>query len=1609
MKNRALILSKPHRVLPNTAGGACFSTYRRISRHLAIALVIALFGATLLTLTDSRPAAALAAPDTQTENTTRTWTGGADGRWSDAANWEDGVVPSEGDTVRFPDGASGESVIDAGFGGAIAGLVLEQGFAGTIRLDRSLNVSGDIFIGGGELQQGSHELRTISLTQSGGLFSGGSAPLTIDGSAHIVYGLFNTPSSVMNVGRLDIGTPAVVRLGANGKLNISGDGTPLTGGGTLDTMTNRPNSVELTGATSGDLLASGPMAGVQASIGNSLPTDIDSAQNAVQQSATAASQTESLSLDDDYNFWSAAIDTDNGYAYFGTWTKPGTVVKVRLSDFTRVGTLTLDSGENGLRSAVLDSENGYVYFGAYTEPGIIVKINLATFTRESALTLTTNERNLTSAVIDPINETAYFGTDTKPGRVVKVDLAGFTKVGALTLNTDEDFLKSAVIDTENKFAYFGTDTEPGRIVKINLTNFARETARTLNDNEEFLISAVIDTEAGFAYFGTDTSPGRVIKLNLDSFSVDKVLKLNPGERSLASAAIDPENGFAYFGTRTNPGLIVTVKLSTFARVNAQTLNTPNEDYLNAAVIDKSNGFVYFGTGYQDADETYTEFSKPGVIIRLSTTTAFTQSASLRFPTEEGLFSAVIDATGEYAYFGTNSKPGVVVKVRTSDNTRVAALTLESGEDQLYSAAIDNKNGYAYFGANTSPGKVVKVKLDDFTRVDALELETDEDELRSAVLDEEAGFAYFGTRTKPGKIIKVQLSDLTRVSTLTLNTGEDNLFSAVIDPDKGYAYFGTETSPGIVVQIKLSDFTRNTARELEPGERYLTSAVIDTTGEVSYAYFGTRTTPGYVVKLKLNDMTRVGSLKLSGQGLENLLSAVIDPEENRAYFGTAPESGRGNGRVVEVRLSDIGNENQGYVGNIELQSGEDPLTSAVINTTTGYAFFGTGNQGEPGKVVKIKLDTLTRESSLRLDKGAYNFWSAVIDTTNGFAYFGTWSQPGVVAKVRLADFTRVGVLTLENGEQGLRSAVIDTANGLAYFGTYTSPGKVVKVNLATFMRESALTLASGDNNLTSAVIDTSGAKIYGYFGTYTSPGRVVKVDLTTMQRAAALTLDSGQDSLTSAAIDLSTGHAYFGTYTIPGKVVKIALSNFSKTADLTFQTSENFLTAAMIDPAGGYAYFGANTNPGRVIKVKLNGLSRESGKTYSSQEARFASAVIDPQNGLGYLGTQTSPGRVLKINLESLDRVDTLTMNNPKEDFLTAAVIDLANNAAYFGTGYDYADEDYNEFNKPGIVVKISLNQRTDTKKSTTTALSSSPNPSAENESIEFTANVTGEGGTPTGTVTFYENGSPLASDVSLTDGVATFNTSSLSTGTHVISATYSSDGDYASSTSDPLEHVVNQSNKEATTTTVNSNPNPSTSGQQVKFTATVAPASGTGGPPTGQVQFYVDGEKADGPRTLDNGVASKTYNKLVTDGAYAITAEYLGDSQYEGSTSDTLNQVVSVPTPKDNTSTALTSTPNPSAAGQIVVLLATVTATDGTPTGSVTFKEGSTSLGSGQLDGNGIATLPLSTLSSGEHTIVAQYEGDSDYNGSTSAPVTQTVQGGGSSGDKIYMPMISGR
>ena len=91
---------------------------------------------------------------------------------------------------------------------------------------------------------------------------------------------------------------------------------------------------------------------------------------------------------------------------------------------------------------------------------------------------------------------------------------------------------------------------------------------------------------------------------------------------------------------------------------------------------------------------------------------------------------------------------------------------------------------------------------------------------------------------------------------------------------------------------------------------------------------------------------------------------------------------------------------------------------------------------------------------------------------------------------------------------------------------------------------------------------------------------------------------------------------------------------------------------------------------------------------------------------------------------------------------------------------------------------------------------------------------------------------------------------------------------------------------------------------------------------------------------------------------------------------------------KTNTSTALSSSANPSTYASSVTFTATVTPSSAT--GTVTFKDGTTTLGTGTLS-SGKATFSTSTLKAGSHSITAAYGGDTNYNTSTSSPLTQTV------------------
>ncbi|MGB0044420.1 MAG: Ig-like domain repeat protein [Terriglobales bacterium] len=277
----------------------------------------------------------------------------------------------------------------------------------------------------------------------------------------------------------------------------------------------------------------------------------------------------------------------------------------------------------------------------------------------------------------------------------------------------------------------------------------------------------------------------------------------------------------------------------------------------------------------------------------------------------------------------------------------------------------------------------------------------------------------------------------------------------------------------------------------------------------------------------------------------------------------------------------------------------------------------------------------------------------------------------------------------------------------------------------------------------------------------------------------------------------------------------------------------------------------------------------------------------------------------------------------------------------------------------------------DVQGSSGTAVTSSANPSFYGQSVTFTASVAGV--TPTGTVTW----STGCGTTTVTAGVAKCSTSGLPVGTDAVTASYSGDVNNAPSigTLGGGGQVVNLA---STTTTVVSSLNPSVAGQSVTFTATVNVTAGQA-TPTGAVTWSSNTGCAAGLTCTTSSLAV---------GTDTVTATYAGDaytSTSNGSVSG--GQVVSLA----STTTKVSSSTNPSVAGQSVTFTATVAVVApgvGTPTGTVGWSSntgcGTTAVSAGK------ATCTTSSLPGGTDTVTANYNGDATH-GTSNGSVSQVV------------------
>jgi autotransporter-associated beta strand protein len=302
---------------------------------------------------------------------------------------------------------------------------------------------------------------------------------------------------------------------------------------------------------------------------------------------------------------------------------------------------------------------------------------------------------------------------------------------------------------------------------------------------------------------------------------------------------------------------------------------------------------------------------------------------------------------------------------------------------------------------------------------------------------------------------------------------------------------------------------------------------------------------------------------------------------------------------------------------------------------------------------------------------------------------------------------------------------------------------------------------------------------------------------------------------------------------------------------------------------------------------------------------------------------------------------------------------------------------------------IALSQ-TVTQASSTTTLTSSANPSGFGQTVTFTAAVTGNSpsqGVPiSGSVTFSIDGGTTVATIPVNNqGKANFPISTLSLGTHTVVATFAATTNFAGSTSSTLTQTV----LKASTTTLSSSLNPSTYGEAITFTSTVAAGASFSGTPTGTVTFNIDSGAQTQTVSLIGNTATFSPSVLAA-GSHTVVATYSGDVSFAGSSSNLTETIT-----QDGTSTTLTTSPtSPSVFSQPVTLSASVSAGSpgsGTPTGTVTFTIDGVAQTPPVTLSSGQATLVTSSLHAGGHTFSVAYSGDTNFTSSNSGSSSYTV------------------
>ena len=254
----------------------------------------------------------------------------------------------------------------------------------------------------------------------------------------------------------------------------------------------------------------------------------------------------------------AVVDTVNGYVYFGTLSgSTGYIEKVRLSDFSHTGTLTVGSGYIPV-CLVLDTTGGYLYSSSWNIPEKkVFKVSLSSFSIDSSISLSAIPNH--GAGIK-IGDYLFFGCEiagSNNGLISKVSISSFTEVDTLTITNGSMIEGLAYDGTYLYAAYYSLSPYVSYVAKIDLSTFAVIATLTLSSPFDYAQTCFIC--GNYLYVGSQYCV--FYQIRLSDFSIVTYIDKSSEYTWHQSSAFDSINKKAYFHAQNDynydyPGYIL---------------------------------------------------------------------------------------------------------------------------------------------------------------------------------------------------------------------------------------------------------------------------------------------------------------------------------------------------------------------------------------------------------------------------------------------------------------------------------------------------------------------------------------------------------------------------------------------------------------------------------------------------------------------------------------------------------------------------------------------------------------------------------------------------------------------------------------------------------------------------------------------------------------------------------------------------------------------------------------------------------------------------------------------------------------------------------------------